>query len=447
MNTETLLIVSGLLATLVIGTLLAILFRRVVETNEVHIVQTSRSTTSYGKNTQNGNTYYEWPSWIPVIGVTKIVLPVSVFNINLDAYEAYDKDRVPFMVDVVAFFRISDSNLAAERVSSFAELNTQLRSIVQGAVRTILASDNIDNIMLQRSTFGQKFTQEVESQLANWGVETVKNLELMDIRDSRDSKVIHNIMQKKQSAIEMESRKEVAKNQKEAQQAEIEANRDVLLKDQEAKQSVGLRTVEQERAVEVATQEAEQAVKEQERITKEKEMAVVKVNDVKRAEINQEMAIVKAEEVKQQTIRVAEGNLHAKKLEAEGITAEGQARAEAEKAMQLAPVEAQIVLAKEIGENQSYQEYLVTIRRVEAQQAVGIEQAKALEKADVKIITNAGDPVSGVEKTLDLFTPKGGNLMGGALEALIQSPTGQELVRKFTKGGSGGSGKDKTASS
>ena len=54
--------------------LIPLLFRRVVATNEVHIVQTSKSTTSYGKDTANGNSYYEFPSWIPIIGVTKIVL-------------------------------------------------------------------------------------------------------------------------------------------------------------------------------------------------------------------------------------------------------------------------------------------------------------------------------------------------------------------------------------
>ena len=45
-----------------------LLFRRVVATNEVHIVQTAGKTTSYGKDTANGNSYYEFPSWVPVIG-------------------------------------------------------------------------------------------------------------------------------------------------------------------------------------------------------------------------------------------------------------------------------------------------------------------------------------------------------------------------------------------
>ena len=203
----------------------ALIFRRVVETNEVHIVQASRSTKSYGKDTPNGNTYYEWPHWFPVIGITKIVMPVSVFDLRLEAYEAYDVGRVPFVVDIVAFFRINDSNLAAQRVESFAELHTQLLAIVQGAVRTILASHDIDKIMLERSIYGEQFTFAVKDQLESWGVVPVKNIELMDIRDATDNLVVHNIMEKKKSLIEMESRREVAENMKVAEIAEIALHR------------------------------------------------------------------------------------------------------------------------------------------------------------------------------------------------------------------------------
>src|SRR5690606_23899901 len=97
----------------------AVLLRRVVPTNEVHIVQTSKKTTSYGKDQDSGNTYYKWPSWLPMMGLSVTVMPVSVFSVRLDEYEAYDKDRVPFLVDVVSFFRISDSNTAAQRVATF----------------------------------------------------------------------------------------------------------------------------------------------------------------------------------------------------------------------------------------------------------------------------------------------------------------------------------------
>lgn len=425
-------ILIGFAVLFVVVAITAIFLRRVVSTNEVHIVQSRKMTKSYGSGMTNGNTYYEWPYWIPVLGVTKIVLPVSVFKIELEAYDAYDTGRVPFEVDVVAFFRIDDSNKAAQRVSSFAELTNQLLFIVRGAVRTILASHEIDKIMLERSTFGEAFTKEVEHQLAQWGVVTVKNIELMDIRDGQGNQVVHNIMQKKKSLIEMQSRSEVADNMRQAQQAEINANRDVAIRDQEAKQAVGLRTVEQQKAIQVASQEALQAVKEQERMTKEKEMSVIKVANVQQAEIDKSVNIVKADQEKQTTILIAEGNLEGTKRKSEGITIEGQAKAEAEKAMQLAPVQAQITLAKEIGSNEGYQKYLVTIRQVEANQVVGVEQAKALEKADVKIITNTGAPVEGMKSVMDLFTPKGGTAIGAMLEGVAQTEQGKQLLNKLS---------------
>ncbi|VEI44852.1 SPFH domain-containing protein [Actinobacillus equuli] len=169
---------------------IALLFRRVVKTNEVHIVQSGGKTTSYGKDTGNGNVYYAFPSWLPVIGVSTIVLPVSVFSIKIDNYEAYDLERLPFVVDITAFFRVSDSNLAAQRVSDFHDMNIQLVDIIQGSVRSILSSRNLNDILQVRSELGDDFTQAVKEQLKNWGIEPVKNIELMDIRDSGNSKVI-----------------------------------------------------------------------------------------------------------------------------------------------------------------------------------------------------------------------------------------------------------------
>ncbi len=263
---------------LIIGVLILSLFiklvhwvlalRRVVATNEVHIVQSAKLTKSYGKDTDHGNSYYEWPSWLPIFGVSKIMLPVSVFDLDLNAYEAYDKGRLPFVVDVKSFFRITDSNVAAQRVASFQELKDQLHAIVQGAVRTILASSDIEAIMQGRSVYGEQFTKEVSDQLANWGVNTVKNIELMDIRDSKDSFVIQNIMSKKKSAIEMESRTVVAENMRKAQIAEIEAKREIDMQSQQALETVGRRTAEKDKAVGIANELAHQEITEQQRTLK-----------------------------------------------------------------------------------------------------------------------------------------------------------------------------------
>jgi flotillin len=421
-----------------------ITLRRVVSTNEVHIIQSSSRTVSYGKDQEAGNTYYQWPSWIPRIGINVIILPVSVFSLRLRDYEAYDSGRLPFVLDLEAFFRIENSNIAAQRVANVGELNSHLTSILQGAARTILASKTIEEIMQGRAEFGDAFTKEVNEQLKAWGVTTVKNIELMDIRDSSGSRVIQNIMDKKKSEIERESRIVVAENKKAAENAEINAMREVDINRQLALQQVGIKTAEKDKEVGIANEQASQEIKMQQKITAEKAMEVVRVNDVKTAEITKEVNVVKAEEQKltevvkaegekQKTVLIAEGVLEAEKRQAEAILVKGQANAEAEKLLQLAPVEAQIVLAKEIGENQSYQQYLITIRQVEAQQIVGTAQAQALQKADVKVIANAHDASSGLSGVGELLSSKGGTALAATLEGFVQSDVGKALVAKITK--------------
>ncbi len=428
--------------------------RRVVPTNEVHIIQSGKSTTSYGKDTGHGNTYYLWPSWIPVIGVTRSLFPTSVFDIDLKGYEAYDSGRLPFVVNVKGFFRIDDSNMAAQRVANFDELKDQLMAILQGAARVTLASHDIEEIMTIRSKLGDVFTAEVAEQLKNWGVTTVKNIELMDIHDHKDSRVIQNIMAKKQSHIEMESRTEVAKNKKAAQIAEINATREVEVQQQDAKQQVGLRTIETEQKVELQRQAKEQLVSEQAKLSMDKQMDVVQVERLRSAEIEKKAKVVEAEQnretsviqaeaakntsvlraegTKQEQILLAQAQLEATKNLAEGISAKGAAEATAAKLLQLAPVEAQIVLAKEIGENQSYQQYLITLRQVEANQAIGVEQAKSLEHATIKIIATAGSAPDGIRSVGELFSAQGGTKLAAAVEALSHSETGKKLVDAIT---------------
>jgi flotillin len=431
-----------------------IALRRVVPVNEVHIVQTRKNTVSYGKGFES-NTYYEWPSKIPLIGLTKVMLPVSNFSIDLPDYAAYDKERVPFLVHVMAFFRINDSNTAAQRVASFEELKEQLTAIVQGAVRTVLAGHEIDQIMLDRSRFGEAFTKEVSPQLGSWGVEAIKNIELMDIRDAKESDVIHNIMAKRTSGIERESRLVVADNTRQAEMAEIAAKREIEMSRQLAAEQVGLRTAEKDKNVGVANEQASQQVKVQQRETAAKEMDVVQVKNVRGAEISRqvaviaagqakEVAIVEAEATKQvaiveaegnktQTVLTAEGKLEAAKRNAEGIAVEGTARGSAETAILMAPVDAQIKLAEKIGADQGYQNYLLGIRNIEAAQAVGEAQAGALKSADVKVIANAGTPSTGLSGVMDLFSAGGGTAVASMLEGLAQSAEGKKLLEKFTK--------------
>jgi flotillin len=453
MTIETLIGAGAVAALLFVALFLAFIWRVVVPTNLVHIVQSSRKTTSYGAVGGAGNAYYNIPAFVPVFGVTRIILPVNNFSIHLNAYEAYDKDRAPFELDIIGFFVITDTNMAAARAASFFELESQLKSIMQGAARTILARHDINDIMGDRATFGDAFTKEVDEGLKAWGVQTVKSLELMDIRDAKGSKIIHDIMAKKSSHIEMESRKVVADNGRQAHIAEIEAKQSVDLRQQEQQQLVGQRTAEQEREVGIAKEKAAQEVQAQAKVTMERTMAVAQVQTVRTAEIAREAAIVKADEQKQaqiiaaqaeqqkritlaegekqQTVLVADGNKEAALLNAQGIKAEGEAKGAAEQALLMAPVNSQIVLAEKIAALPAYQTYLVSIREVEARERIGVENAKALTAAEIKVIATSGDAASGINSVADVLGAKGGVQIGAMLQGLANTETGAAVLERL----------------
>ena len=454
--------------------------RVVVPTSEVHVVQRAGETILYGKAAQTkdnktGNAYYAFPSWLPVIGITKTVLGTGIFDRDLKDYEAYDKDRLPFMVDVKTFFRIKDFDAASIRVTSMKELEEQLDGIVQGAVRSLLAKEDLESIMSERNKYGKQFTEEVAPQLEQWGVETVKNVELMDIRDSRDSKVIQNIMAKKKSQIEMESRTTVAENTKKASQAEIESQKEIALKQQDAEREVGLRKAQVAQEVGIADEKQKQEVQAQAKVTAEKEMEVQRVREVQTAEIEKQAATVRAEQDKavievnakaavtkadadknvrilnaeasqQQTILEAEATKQQIELRADadlkvatntakGIEAKGRAQAEADKLSKIASVQDQVTLAKEVGENKPYQEFLIAQKQIEVQgsvmKEVGVAQAQNLGNADIKMFVNSGSVPEGVGKAASIFNPDTAMNVASMLEAFKSTPMGAEIVDKL----------------
>ena len=432
------LIAGGIFITLVLVLLIgAIILRRVVPTNMVHIVQSTKATTSYGKGKDAGNTYYKFPASWPKIGVSVLEFPESIFRVSLTDYEAYDRARLPFMVDVTAFFRVDHSETAAQRVSSFAELTAGLDDVLKGSVRRILATNTLEEIMEARSELGQQFTNEVDEQIKEWGVRTVKTIEFMDLRDSRasNSTVIHNIMAKEQSRIDRESRVAVAENTQAAELAEIDKERTVEVQRQDAIQQIGTRTATKDKTVGIAKEQANQEIQEQAAITAERNMAVKRVELEKAADIDRQVRVTQANATRESTTIESEGELQQTINRAKGTQAEGEAKAKAEELLLLAPVTAQVTLAKEIGENQGYQTYLVSLRQIEAGQAVGSDMAAALAKADLKVISNGGgqgEMISGASSIADMFSAKGGTNLTGMLAALAQTGEGQALIGRIT---------------
>jgi flotillin len=405
--------------------------RRVVPTNMVHIVQSSKATTAFGRGKETGNTYYAWPAWLPRIGVSVIQFQESIFQVTLKEYAAYDKGRLPFKVDVTAFFRVADAEVAAQRVTSFEELKQQLQSVLQGAVRRILATNDLEEIMHQRATLGQQFTDEVDHNIKEWGVQTVKVIEFMHIQDDDSSKVIHNIQAKEQARIDRESRTKVAENRQLAETAEIEAQRQIDIQSQEAAQQVGIRKAEQEKAVGIAREKSSQDVQEQAKITAEKSMEVKRVQDTKRAEIERAVTVTNAEAEKQRITLGAEASLAATTKEAEGIKLKGEAEGDAATKRLMAPVTAQMTLAEKIGSNEGYQSYLIRVEQVRAGQVVGEKLADAIKEAKIQVISTGGgqgDVLKGVAGIGDLFTPAGAATLSGAIAAFASTDQGKAVM-------------------
>lgn len=427
--------------------------RVVVPTNMVHIVQQGKNTIEYGKGRVGGNVYYRWPESFPKIGLSLRVMPESIFSVKLEGYEAYDAKKLKFMVDVVAFFRIEVAAIVAQRVDSMNELHAQIENILQGSIRSILGKHPIERIMEDRTVFADQFTQEVGEQLEEWGVVTTKPIELMDIRDAKGEQNIDNIMSVEKSRIEKESRIARAVNNKEAQNKEIETDREVELQRQQAKQQVGVRQAQVQRETGLAAEQAKQEIAIQSKITTEREMDVKQVAETRQAEIDKQVAAVQAEQDSQvatiraeadkkvtitaaeaqkaSSITAAEGQKESALLEASGIRSIGEARGAAEQALLMAPVNAQIAQAREIGSNEPYQQYLITIRQIEANQAIGIEAAGALKEADLKVIANSGNIQEGMSKLTNMVSSTGGVNMAGMIEGLSQTETGKALVNSF----------------
>jgi len=135
-------------------------------------------------------------------------------------------------------------------------------------------------------------------------------------------------------------------------------------------------------------------------------MKVLQINTVKKAEIEKEALIQEAEGKKQSLIRDGEGKAEAQKLilyaEADGLSKKADAM-------------------KKINDSAK------DVRRIEMEEKIGVELAKAYQDADIKVIQAGDKPQS----LMDLATASGGANLGASLASL--SATNPEVGAKISK--------------
>ena len=449
--------------------------RKVVPTNEAHVVQTAKKSISYGKNVdggKNGNAYYAWPSWLPSWGVSVQKLPLSIFDLQLNDYKAYDSGKVPFQVDITAFFEIKEPETAAEKVDTISDLRKQLNETLKWVVRQVLASKDILDIMESRSEIKDEFYNQVFSAVKSWGIK-LQNVEFMDIRDADGSKVVTNIMMKKRSQIESESEIEVAENQKKAiiekenkeaearssaasakSKADIiasDAQREAELKVIENEKITQNKEIEKERVLAIQKEEAKQKLYEAEKVTTEKELEVTKVQEEKTAEIAKSIEIIKANEQKEKIIIDATAGKEKVELEAQAnkVKVELQASADKNRIESIGIAKAKeldyIGTAEAKNKTQMAEalntfdkealDYMKKELDVNLSEIVDLEKAKALSKADIKVISTWKNGGEWVKSFMDLFSANWGSNIWAMVEAAKNTMWEEkvnELIGKFT---------------
>lgn len=438
------LIIIGAWAVFLLLVVITIIsWRVVVPTDEYHIVQSSNKTVEYGRGKPAGNVYYNIPSFIPRFGIARKVMSAVIFDVMINGYEAFDKGRVPFYVDIAGFFRIEDASIASQKVSSLEELHSQLRAIVASVARTILAKMDINEILESRAELGDQFMKEISTNIAAFGLVCTKNVELMKIYDVQNSSIISNIQKKRESEIEKDAKIAIAQNIQKAEIERIEAQRLTALKEAQANKEIWEKNAEANKAIEVAQERRKQEVQEEMKASAEKELAVRKIQEIQMAEIEKQKKIIEEEQAKQ--VRIIQAEAQAQELkeialgrkeaaeneasaikvkadaEAAYIQKKALAEAEGEAKKKEATIADQVALMDKMEKNKEYAAYLQAIKAIEIYGKAEQLKAEALKNADIKFLS------TGEGNTIANFLGK----MGLGLETLEEFKGADNLAKIF----------------
>jgi flotillin len=354
--------------------------------------------------------YFKIPAWVPGVGMIVHRMPLSMLEIPISDFLAFDKDRARFVCDIVAFCVIKDPVIAAMRFpAKLEDLGLQISKVVQATMRDSTTKKSVREIINDREGIIASITTPLSNTVAEWGLQ-LKDTELIDFKDpekpiSGEEEPPH-VIRDISSIIEVQINSDA--RQKNAEQEKI-----ARLKEAEAEEIAKKRELERDEQIGMRQQAKEQKIFESEKLAREKKLDVDKVQVVKSQQIEKERAMVLAEQQRE----VEKINREKKKLEGEGdrLMNEEQAKGKASfvKEQGLAEAVAKEALQDALNKfGDTAIRALIAEKLVEMQQAVGVAGAKALEKADLKVFSGGGaDAQKGFE-------------LGAMLESILTSSSG-----------------------
>jgi len=355
---------------------------RIVDPSEAHLVVTpnKKFVASADDNvaTSNTKTYFAIPSWLPFFGRAIRIMDVTIKELVVNQ-ETYEKNQARYNVKSSCKYRITDVQTAAETFVSDEELQEQLKEVIRASVRAVTVKYDVVDARAFKQKMGEEIQAEMQDDLNKWGL-TLINFQLVDFQDTADSTIISDISKRREVEIKSTTREQNAEKIKQAR-----------IKEAEAEEKAKEREIAKDKVIGEREQNKAQKIAEQQKIAEEKRYEVVKVQTIKQAEITKAEAIVKAEQDKATEAIFKEK----KKLEGEGdrMRAEEQAKGEAAPILQkgLAEAEAKEALQKALNKfGDDAIRALVAEKVVAMQEVVGVETAKALMNADVKVFAGGG---------------------------------------------------------
>lgn len=141
---------------------------------------------------------------IPFFDSVRLV-DTRILTLDIPRRQAITKDNVPVSLDGVIFMRVTDPSQAVTRVRNY---EFAIQQYAQTALRDIVGSMTLDEILADREKVGKRIEDMVETEIDGWGLE-VAAIRIQDIELPEDLKRV----MARQASAEREKRANVTKSE------------------------------------------------------------------------------------------------------------------------------------------------------------------------------------------------------------------------------------------
>ncbi|HRJ26236.1 MAG TPA: slipin family protein [Fimbriimonadaceae bacterium] len=139
---------------------------------------------------------------VPFLDAARMV-DTRIQTLDIPRRQAITKDNVPVSLDGVIFMKVTDPQEAVTKVRNY---QFAIQQYAQTALRDIVGSMTLDQILIDRELVGEKIEEMVEAEIEGWGIE-VLGIRIQDIELPEDLKRV----MARQASAEREKRATITK--------------------------------------------------------------------------------------------------------------------------------------------------------------------------------------------------------------------------------------------